>query len=61
MKCMGVMSLTSWMSLMAVVLLSGCATSQPALEQAQLGVSMIAELEDSLKAYRDEEARSKSS
>lgn len=58
MKCMGVMSLTSWMSLMAVVLLSGCATSQPAREQAQLGVSMIAELEDSLKAYRDEEARS---
>lgn len=55
MKFMGVMSLTT---LMAVVLLSGCATSQPANEQAQLGVSMIAELEDSLKAYRDEEARS---
>jgi hypothetical protein len=58
MKFMGVMSLTSWMLLMAVVLLSGCATSQPARDQAQLGVSMIAELEDSLKAYRDEEARS---
>lgn len=55
MKFIGAMSLTM---LMAVVLLSGCATSQPAREQAQLGVSMIAELEDSLKAYRDEEARS---
>lgn len=58
MKCIRVISLTSWMSLMVMVLLSGCATSQPAREQAQLGVSMIAELEDSLKAYRDEEARS---
>lgn len=58
MKRMGVMSRTSWTSLMALVLLSGCAISQPAREQAQLGVSMIAELEDSLKAYRDEEARS---
>lgn len=58
MKCTDVMSLTSWMSLMAALLLSGCATSQPAREQAQLGVSMIAELEDNLKAYRDEEVRS---
>ncbi len=58
MKCSGVISMTSWMSLMAAIALSGCATSQPAREQAQLGVSMIAELEDSLKAYRDEEARS---
>jgi hypothetical protein len=40
------------------LLLVGCATPPPVIEQANVGVSMIAELEEALKNYRTQQARS---